>query len=341
MRHDLNYFLANCPEAVAGAWENNWNGAIYAFVFPILVRAWDKLAKNEMAEVEKHLRDIFGVTIRVGTVGDKFFYCAEARLKLIGTHVCEDLFERRKLSGLVIKICDRVKNSLVDLVYGVGSDELYKTQAYINAYPHRPPPPSLPPPSLPPPSLPPPTLPPPSLPPSLPSVEPKETDDSSPVFPSRVFIRLKRCASSSGLQLAVASNNASNITPSTDVHTDVEESDEETETETETETIDATLTPVLAPIRDNLFDTLFDTDDEADTAVDALAPQEETATITVAMKVPMYQRYMLHLGNTKRIRIGSMLALPVLLTPTEYADLRATFPLFENTLGDGWWRSAV
>jgi hypothetical protein len=57
------------------------------------------------------------------------------------------------------------------------------------------------------------------------------------------------------------------------------------------------------------------------------------------MKMAMFYRYMRHIGNTKLVRIQPLPAIQLLLTPAEYADLRASFPAFENKSADGWWDS--
>ena len=66
-----------------------------------------------------------------------------------------------------------------------------------------------------------------------------------------------------------------------------------------------------------------------------------TETITVSMKIPMFHKYMRHIGNTKRFCINIMPAIQLLMSPQQFIDLQHSFPELEHNGEIGWWRSAI
>ena len=320
---NLAYFMEQCPDAVIDAWRNNWNGAMYAFLYPRLARAWDKLSDKERASILQALNERFGLIIRLGTVGDMFYYFVESRLRLISLEVGQDLLDRREIIKLVTNIVGRVKNPILDLVYPpVGASQpLHRTTTYKNAYPYVPAPPSEPPPEEP----------------------------ASPRLTIRLAMTGKGPVPPDSDEQSDAEIPAKKAKIASD--TERESSDESDEDEAEAAEVEpaeaeaAEVEPAESEVEqddEEVFRKLLaDTDDEAD-ADTAPAPLPVfPEDITISMKVVMFHRYMLHIGNTKHVRINPLPAIQICLSPAEFADLKASFPNFENATADGWWRSAV
>ena len=331
---DFAYFMEKCPIAVSHAWQNDWVGAMNAFFCPRAARAWDALLESDRTAVLDSLRAKFGQTILVGTMGDNLYYIVERRMQLISVAISEDLLKPRAIKNLVFVIVSHAVTDTSKLVYPPAgfSHPLHRTSQYVNAYPYLPQPPAGPPPEE-------------SVQESQeePQEEPEQESQEEPqedpeqesqedpeqesqeefqedpvqdsqedpvqeskdqVSEARLTIRMKMPAS--------APND-----------TDVEESEEESEDE------EAVCRDLLA-----------DTDDETE-PVTRPAPLPEVGDITVSMKVVMFHRYMMFLGNTKLVRINPLPAIQVRLSPSEFADLQIRFRELENATADGWWISNV
>ena len=63
--------------------------------------------------------------------------------------------------------------------------------------------------------------------------------------------------------------------------------------------------------------------------------------VTVSMKIPMFYKYMQHIGNSTAFSVNPMPAIQLLLSPPQFTSLSTTFPELENDGTNGWWRSTV
>jgi hypothetical protein len=62
--------------------------------------------------------------------------------------------------------------------------------------------------------------------------------------------------------------------------------------------------------------------------------------VAVSMKLPMFYKYMQHIGNNMTFFVSAMPAIQLNLTPAQLADLKTTFSELEND-NVGWWQSTV
>jgi len=68
----------------------------------------------------------------------------------------------------------------------------------------------------------------------------------------------------------------------------------------------------------------------------------ETELVTISMTLPMFYRYMRHIGNNTLFHVNLMPAIQLRLTPTQLASMSQKFLKYENSNGaTSWWRSAV
>jgi hypothetical protein len=65
------------------------------------------------------------------------------------------------------------------------------------------------------------------------------------------------------------------------------------------------------------------------------------SNVTVSMKIPMFYKYMQHIGNSTPFSVNPMPAIQLLLSPPQFTSFSTTFPELENDGTNGWWRSTV
>lgn len=63
--------------------------------------------------------------------------------------------------------------------------------------------------------------------------------------------------------------------------------------------------------------------------------------VTVSMKIPMFYKYMQHIGNSTPFSVNPMPAIQLVLSPPQFTSLSSTFAELENDGTNGWWRSTV
>jgi len=334
---NLTYFMEQCPDAIIDAWRNEWNGAMYAFLFPRLARAWDNLPDADKSFLLDALRARFGQTILVGTVGQNFYYAVQSRLQLISREVGQDLLSRGEIKNMVNRIVGRARTfigddqvKILELVYppaGV-SHPLHRSTAYINAYPNSPPPPLGPPPD------------------ESEEAQEESQDESQEEAQEEAQDESQEEAQEeaqdeSQEEAQEEDQDESQIEPQDESQEEPDESQEEPQEpkcapdgtdveESESENEEDVIRALLA-----------DTDDESDSPPLPAPLPSVGEDVLISMRVVMFHRYMMFLGNTKRFRINPLPAIQVRLSPSELADFSIRFRELEGVTADGWWISSL
>jgi len=333
MKRDAVYFKEECPHAIREAWGDNPQSAMVAFFSPLVAKAWDTLTDEDREAVQSFLETLYGQRILVGTIGYNLYYMSVRRMKLIGYILETDLLNPRKIRNLVSKICDRVNDEEVRFVRGLAKHSIFKTSDYKQWLPvakvkTRP------------------------IPDETHSAPSLKVIDERPV--KRVKNSHLKVIEKEPLVLAdretvgqVTERPLADPEPVAPHSADLPADVDLTEPALADPELVAARSADLPADVDLTEPALADPElpHSADLPADVglteptLAPDRPEAEYKITMKLPMFYKYMVLIGNTTPFCM-KMPAVQLMLDTHQLTHLRAAFPEFENDSLFGWWLRA-